>query len=156
MPSPYPQERRGRPSPRGRHAFNVARVAPYGRDTRQERPSASGPSPSPRGHPNTGDTGVRRVVVPSPVTDGSHGTVGTAHTQPVFGAGPVLSPISEISDVDLVGPGTSRTESSCDELDAVRDADATADEVVTELLNAVLDHAICRSDATLVPYETQG
>ena len=36
MPPPYPQERRGRPSPRGRHASDVARVAPYGRDTRQE------------------------------------------------------------------------------------------------------------------------
>ena len=37
MPSPYPQERRGRLVPRGRHASDVARVAPYGRDTRQER-----------------------------------------------------------------------------------------------------------------------
>ena len=36
MPSPYPQERRGRPVPRGRHASDVARVAPYGRDTRHE------------------------------------------------------------------------------------------------------------------------
>ena len=34
---PATQERRGRPVPRGRHASDVARVAPYGRDTRQER-----------------------------------------------------------------------------------------------------------------------
>ena len=42
-------------------------------------------------------------MVPPSVADGGHSTVNATRREPVFGVGSVLSPISEISNVDLAG-----------------------------------------------------